>query len=123
MPKKIDLGYKEVDWEKLPQPIAVTSSSEDSEKPMRTVYPTTYVHEAPSDMSDIPMEGYALVKYKVVERTVTDRKSKKSARMEIELHTFEVQKNTGKAEKPANAMDEVSADDAFEREFAEAASE
>lgn len=127
MGKSIDLSYKVTDWEKL-DAMRATSAPEpskplsDDEKPKKVVYPNFYISEAPPEMGDIPADGFALVKYHVRERTVSDREGEKSARMEIEVHSFAVQPGKGgKTTKPSGALEEKSADAAFDEAFADAA--
>jgi hypothetical protein len=80
--------------------------------------PSVYVHNAPDGMQDIPQEGHAHIKYKVVGKSEhTDSEGNTRRGMEIEIHHFTPKNRSGdsdKPSKPGKKSSQEEADEAFD---------
>jgi hypothetical protein len=97
-----------------PEGLAEDSECEGKEYMDR---PSVYIHNAPEGMTDIPDEGHAHVKYKVVgKHERTDRDGKKSSSIEIEIHHFTPKTRSGESEEPKKGKKSAQeeADEAFD---------
>lgn len=101
--KTIDLAEKR---DIYPEPASIGGSSEP-------YYPSIYL-EGKEEGVDIPDEGYALVKYKVVSKTTSESDGKKRHSCSIEFHEFTPKKGKGKANTEKEEGDDSSDDDAVE---------
>lgn len=125
MGKAIKLGREVPDYENAQLTAGgmdAPSPEKMSEKdmPKRMAYPSAYIHDAPPEMGVIPDEGFAIIRYKVRERTVSSRGDEKSARLEIDMMSFEPCKGKkGESTKEHGELSEKDADSAFEEFFKE----
>jgi hypothetical protein len=80
----------------------------EKEYPKKTVYPSIYINDAPTELCDIPVEGTATIKYRVQSTNIRRKDDESSASVEIEILSFEP-----KDGKPANVKKEESVEEAF----------
>lgn len=120
---KINLGREEIDWEKYHKdnptsaPMLASPESDDSDKPKRMVYPTLYIHDAPSDLGSLPDTGTAVVKYRIIEKSISDRNGEKTARCELEIQSLTPKGKTAAVTEGDGQVDAESAlDEYFEGE-------
>jgi hypothetical protein len=83
---------------------------EDDEKPEKTKidYPSFYCDGAPKELYDVAEEGTALVKYRVTNRTESERDGEKSYSVTIEIQSFDPQvkrNGSGPLSKTKDRMD------------------
>jgi hypothetical protein len=90
--KTIDLG-------KTYDGIEAAEPAEDSKEP-KVHYPSLYLSDRP-ELANLPDEGTATIKFKVVSRSVNERDGEKTVSTELEIHSI-----TADTESKANGEDE-----------------
>lgn len=87
---KIDLAREVPDYSKMEGSLGPEPSGPEKNLPKKTVYPSIYLDDAPVALCDVPIEGTALVKYRI-DRTTIRRENggESTASVEIEIMSFE----------------------------------
>ncbi|MCK9587974.1 MAG: hypothetical protein WC069_06430 [Candidatus Shapirobacteria bacterium] len=77
----------------------------EKELPKKMVFPSFYISEL-TDKMEIPSEGEATIKFKVVERRETERDGKSTCSYDLEVHSLAITEASG---KPESNDDEIEA--------------
>lgn len=104
--KTINLGYEAPDYGEL-----ATAAPEPEEKKTKTHYPSFYIHDAPKELMGLTDEGEALITFKVVNKTMSDREGKKSCSCELEVQSI-TPKNMPQMDSDGDQPD---SEDAFDK--------